>query len=83
MASLLGDCCGLPVLVWAERVDREFLCRFGQAGVRGCIPASGDDEVLLAGLDMTQIINPGALSCGGYARIRLAEGRLTASLSVL
>ena len=34
-------------------------------------------------LGTTQIINPGALSGGGYARIRLAEGRLTASLSVL
>lgn len=52
MASLLGDCCGLPVVFLADRVDRDRLRRVGQTGIRGCIPASGGNEVLLAGLDM-------------------------------
>lgn len=34
-------------------------------------------------IGQTRIVNPGALSGGGYARVRLAEGRLTASLSSL
>lgn len=52
MASLLGDCCGLPVVFLVDRVDRERLRRIGRPGVRGCIPTMGDNDVLLAGLDM-------------------------------